>query len=583
LAKDGGHARGAPRNGFGTPRGYKWGMAVSERTIRRVVWRRTRREDREETAIAQPALEAEPAPLPAADLGAFEIAPNDPLVAYFQGSVGAVDIGALDLESAALEKLRGEGVTLVVPLIANGELIGLLNVGRRLSDQDFSADDRRLLETLAAQAAPAVRVGQLVREQQAELRERDRLEQELAVAQLIQQNFLPKELPLLDGWQVAAYYRAARAVGGDFYDFIELSDGRLGLVIGDVTDKGVPAAMVMAATRSVLRASAQRLIEPGDVLARVNDNLCPDIPENMFVTCFYGVLDPATGHLRYANAGHNLPLWQTAGESGDLRATGMPLGLLPGMKYEERETTLADGATVLLYSDGLIEAHDSAREMFGTERTTPLLRDGHEPAVVIEGLLAALDGFTGPELEQEDDITLVVLRRAAGQSAAAKPVAEMSAAAVSEPEAVGVLADFTIASAPGNERDAMRRVGEAAGALALEPERLERLKTAAAEATMNAMEHGNGYRDGVDVRIVVSADAAEVIVAITDSGAAPQTEPATKPDIDAKLEGRQSPRGWGLFLIERMVDEVRQSSHADGHTVELVMHLEGGPDGQRDS
>ncbi|HLW94607.1 MAG TPA: SpoIIE family protein phosphatase [Solirubrobacteraceae bacterium] len=559
-------------------------MAVSERAIRRVVWRRTRREESVEATVA-PALETEAPVLsaPEPEVGAFEIAPNDPLVAYFQGSAGAVDIGALDLESAALAKLRAEGVTLVVPLIANGELIGLLNVGRRLSDQDFSADDRRLLETLAAQAAPAVRVGQLVREQQAELRERDRLEQELAVAQLIQQNFLPKELPLRDGWQVAAYYRAARAVGGDFYDFIDLADGRLGLVIGDVTDKGVPAAMVMAATRSVLRASAQRLIEPGDVLARVNDNLCPDIPENMFVTCFYGVLDTATGHLRYANAGHNLPLWHAGGDSGDLRATGMPLGLLPGMVYEEREATLAGGATVLLYSDGLIEAHDSAREMFGTERTTPLLRDGLESAVVIDRLLAALDGFTGSELEQEDDITLVVLRRAAAQSATARPIAQTSTAPASAPAAEGVLADFEIASAPGNERDAMRRIAEAAAPLALEPERLERLKTASAEATMNAMEHGNGYREGVGVRIVVRVQTGELTVVITDSGAAPQTEPAATPDIDAKLEGRQSPRGWGLFLIERMVDEVRQSSDAGGHTFELVMHLEGGADGQRDS
>ncbi|HEY5390264.1 MAG TPA: SpoIIE family protein phosphatase, partial [Solirubrobacteraceae bacterium] len=308
-----------------------------------------------------------------------------------------------------------------------------------------------------------------------------------------------------------------------------------------------------------------------------------DIPENMFVTCFYGVLDTATGHLRYANAGHNLPLWHAGGESGDLRATGMPLGLLPGMAYEEREATLADGATVLLYSDGLIEAHDSAREMFGTDRTTPLLRDGLESSAVIDRLLAALDGFTGSELEQEDDITLVVLRRAAAQSATAKPIAETSSMPASAPAAEGVLADFEIASAPGNERDAMRRIAEATAPLALEPERLERLKTASAEATMNAMEHGNGYQDGVGVRVVVSARGGELTVAITDSGAAPQTEPAATPDIDAKLEGRQSPRGWGLFLIERMVDEVRQSSHAGGHTVELVMRLEGGGDGQRDS
>ncbi|HXR14557.1 MAG TPA: SpoIIE family protein phosphatase [Solirubrobacteraceae bacterium] len=548
---------------------------MTERTIRRVAWRRSRAAT---AAAAASGGETSPSellaaahePLSAAEAQeateSFEIAPNDPLVAYFQGSVGAVDVNALDLDSPALTALRAEGVSLVVPLITNGELIGLLNVGRRLSDQDFSADDRRLLETLAAQAAPAVRVGQLVREQQAEIRARGRIEQELAVAQLIQQNFLPKQLPALGGWEVAAYYRAARAVGGDFYDFIELPDGRLGLVIGDVTDKGVPAAMVMAATRSVLRASAQRLVEPGTVLARVNDNLCPDIPENMFVTCFYGVLDPASGHLRYANAGHNLPLVAAGGESSDLRATGMPLGLLPSMSYEERETTLAPGASVLLYSDGLVEAHDREREMFGTERVVELLARGGDCNALIGELLGALDRFTGEELEQEDDITLVALRRAGG-----------------EPAGAAVLDDFKLASEPGNEREAMRRVAAAAAPFALTPERRERLKTATAEATMNAMEHGNGYRRELDVAVRVSADARALTVAISDCGGARAIAPADAPDIDAKLDGRQSPRGWGLFLIERMVDELRQRSDGDRHTVELVMNLEGGRDAERDT
>ena len=147
------------------------------------------------------------------------------------------------------------------------------------------------------------------------MRARERLEQELEVARLIQQNFLPSELPELPGWRVAAYYRPARTVGGDFYDFIELPGGLIGLVVGDVTDKGVPAAMVMAATRSVLRAAAQRLLEPGEVLQRINETLCSDIPPNMFVTCLYGVLDPATGLLRYANAGHNLPIVRSGGGS----------------------------------------------------------------------------------------------------------------------------------------------------------------------------------------------------------------------------------------------------------------------------
>src|SRR3989442_7777540 len=237
------------------------------------------------------------------DTPPIEIAPNDPILAYFHAGSGAVPIDELHLESPAVSALRAAGVKLVVPLISQGELIGLLNLGRRLSDQDYSTDDRRLLEKLAAQASPAVRVAQLVREQEAEVRARERIDQELRVAQLIQQQFLPKTLPDLPGWQIAAFYRAATQVGGDFYDFIELPDARVGLVVGDVTGHGVPAALVMATTRSVLRSEAPRLVAPGAVLARRNDFLHADIPANMFVTCLYAVLDPTTGAPTYANAG----------------------------------------------------------------------------------------------------------------------------------------------------------------------------------------------------------------------------------------------------------------------------------------
>jgi hypothetical protein len=162
---------------------------------------------------------------------------------------GAVDITRLELASPALAMLKKAGIVLVVPLVSSGELIGLLNLGPRLSERGYSGDDRRLLGALAGYAAPAMRVGQLVRQQQAEARDRERIEQELKVAQLIQQQFLPKSVPDLPSWHVAAFYRPARTVGGDFYDFIPLPDGRIMVVIGDVTDKGVPAALVMASTR----------------------------------------------------------------------------------------------------------------------------------------------------------------------------------------------------------------------------------------------------------------------------------------------------------------------------------------------
>ena len=266
--------------------------------------RRLRRTPAEEHAV-------EETPATGADEAApIDIAPNDPLLAYLQSATGAVDVEALELDSPALAELKAAGVKLAVPLVSQGELIGVLNLGPRLSEQEYSSDDRKLLDNLAAQAAPALRVGQLVRQQQAEAATRQRFEQELEVAKLIQQNFLPKQLPELAGWQVAAYYRPAREVGGDFYDVIPLPEGKVGFVVGDVTDKGVPAALVMAATRSVLRASAQRLVNPGETLERVNEHLCPDMPEKMFVTCLYGVLDPETGHFRFANAGHDLPVRQ---------------------------------------------------------------------------------------------------------------------------------------------------------------------------------------------------------------------------------------------------------------------------------
>ena len=353
----------------------------------------------------------------------LQIAPNDPIVAYLASASGVVEIDKLDLHSPALDAMKASQIKVVVPLVSQGELIGLLNLGPRLSQQEYSADDRKLLNDLATQTAPAVQVAQLVRQQQRQAQERERIEQELRVARLIQQTLLPKEVPDLEGYKLAAYYQPAREVGGDFYDFLKLDDEHLGLVVGDVTDKGVPAAIVMATTRTMLRASAQRLDSPGEVLKRVNDVIVRDIPPNMFITCLYAILNLKSGLLRYANAGHDLPYRRRrrssssksnngGGGAEELRATGMPLGLLPGMSYEEKEIVLDRGDSVLFYSDGLVEAHDPHRQMFGFPRLQGLVgahrSDG--PAMV-NFLLSELARFTGEEWEQEDDITLVTLDR----------------------------------------------------------------------------------------------------------------------------------------------------------------------------
>jgi serine phosphatase RsbU (regulator of sigma subunit) len=245
---------------------------------------------------------------------------------------------------------------------------------------------------------------------------RQSTEQELRLARSIQQASLPKEVPSLEGWQISPFYRPAREVGGDFYDFFELEDGRLGLVVGDATGHGVPAALVMASARSMLRAVAQASYSPGDVLRRVNDPLATDIPPNMFVTCFYAILDPESGSLTYANAGHDVPYLYRNSAAEELRARGMPLGLMPGMGYEEKQTILEAGEAALLYSDGLVEAHDPEGEMFGFPRLRALVAEHGVKRSLGDSLLEELYSFVGEDWEQEDDITLLTLRCSATTS-----------------------------------------------------------------------------------------------------------------------------------------------------------------------
>jgi serine phosphatase RsbU (regulator of sigma subunit) len=181
--------------------------------------------------------------------------------------------------------------------------------------------------------------------------------------------------------------------------------------VGDVTDKGVPAALVMASTHSILRASAARLISPGEVLQRVNDVLYDDIPAHMFVTCLAVVLDPRTGDISFANAGHDLPYVRRSTGVEELRATGMPLGLMAGMTYEEKTARLEPGDCMLLHSDGIAEAHAPDREMFGFPRLKQLVGGDVAGEELIDLVLTELSGFIGPGADQEDDITMVTLQR----------------------------------------------------------------------------------------------------------------------------------------------------------------------------
>jgi len=350
-------------------------------------------------------------PLPQATPFAIEVTNDDALVALVLHTPDVVEIDRGHLHSPLWRALKEAEVKITLPLISRGALVGLLNLGPRRSGQDYTPADCALLNTLSAQVAPALRVAQMVREQQGQVREHERIEQELRTAQLIQRSLLPEAVPTLAGWQIATYYQPAREVGGDFYDFLLFADGRLGLVIGDVSGKGVPAALVMASTRSMLRAAAQGTDAPGEVLARVNELLYADASPKMFVTCFYALLDPGSGKLRYANAGHDLPYRRYAGAVWELRATGMPLGWMPERHYEEHEVTVAPDECILFFSDGLVEAHNPRREMFGLPHLKRVIEEHAAGVSLIDCLLSELKSYTGEGWEQEDDVTLVTLQR----------------------------------------------------------------------------------------------------------------------------------------------------------------------------
>lgn len=499
----------------------------------------------------------------------FDLVSDDPLIVHLLAAPGAVEIDQLEYDSPVVRWLKAAGVYMTVPLVSQGELIGLLNVERRRSEQEYSLDDQRLLKSLATQAAPALRVAQMAEQQQQAARERERVEQELRVARVIQETLLPAASPNLPGWRIEAFWQPAREVSGDFYDFISFPDGKTAFIAADVTGKGVPAALVMATARSLLRSAADRLVQPGVVLQRANNQLCPDIPAKMFVTCLYLLLDPTTGQAVFANAGHNLPVQRTrAGQVEETRARGMPLGLMPDMEYEEQTVQLSPGESLMIYSDGVTEAHNPQGEMFDFSRLAAALHQSEGDESPIAGLMDALADFVGSSGEQEDDVTLVWIKRLAvdGQPAAGGPPGE---AGQWDGEQVY---RFTTASVEGNERQVMEETVQWLAPHHLPTPLMERIKTAVAEAAMNAMEYGNHFRPELLTEVEVVALPGQVVVRITDQGGyqlAPQPE---TPNLEAKLAGRQSPRGWGLFLIHNMADEVNRFGDPKRHTIEMIFN-----------
>jgi serine phosphatase RsbU (regulator of sigma subunit) len=302
-----------------------------------------------------------------------------------------------------------------LPLLVWGEIMGVIVVDARDGPAQLTGRRLNILSGVAQQTATAIQNTRL----QLESVERQKLEREIQLARQIQASFLPAGVPHVPGWDLAAYWQGARQVSGDFYDFIPLpgeglSDGRWGFVMADVADKGVPAALFMALSRTLVRTIAIGGRDPAEVLAQANDMILADSRSGLFVTLFYAVLDPERGLLSYASAGHNPPLHLSAcsNKVAFLEARGMAMGVLPGIDLEQGETKIQPGDVLLLYTDGVTDALSTEMEEFGLTRLRRIVAAycTQSAADIVRAINQAVAEFVG-DMDQFDDLTLVVLKR----------------------------------------------------------------------------------------------------------------------------------------------------------------------------
>lgn len=320
----------------------------------------------------------------------------------------ASDAGAWGADWVLAEGFRGHAV---VPLVVDGGSIGVLMIDSR-QPRLFNEDEVRFLRLMANQAAIAIEKARLHREEIG----RQRMERELAIGRQIQLDLLPKETPVVLGWEFAAVYQAARQVGGDFYDFLELpgKPGQMGLIIADVADKGVAAALMMALSRTMVRTAAADGRSPSAALGLANELIMKHSRTDLFVTAFYARLDTHSGRLTYANAGHERPLLRqsSSGEIQELTARGIVLGVFEHIELEEREIDVAPGDVLVFYTDGVTEAMNSDGQQFGGERlrTTVAAIPDASAQQILSAVVDAVGAFTG-DAPQSDDLTLLVVKR----------------------------------------------------------------------------------------------------------------------------------------------------------------------------
>ena len=298
---------------------------------------------------------------------------------------------------------------LSVPLMVKAELTGILCVFNKKDSAQFNIDNQRLLAIMAAQSAQIVENARLYEQEKALLR----VQEEMRMASTIQQDLLPKSPPKLDGFDIAGITVSARSVGGDFFDFIALGGGRLGICLGDVSGKGMPAAMLMAHIHATVQAQAKLHPVAHDAIGGMNELLCQSLSSKKFATMVYAILCPSENTLTYCNAGHDFPiLFSSDAKVTPLKNGGIPLGMFTPFGYESGVVHMVPGDVLVIYSDGIAEAWNASDVAFGEQKIRDVIHDHlDKPAeVIIDQLLKAVEHHT-VSMPQADDMTVVVIKK----------------------------------------------------------------------------------------------------------------------------------------------------------------------------
>ena len=297
---------------------------------------------------------------------------------------------------------------LSVPMSLKGRMIGLLTVFNKKSETGFSADDQRLLSIIAAQSAHVLENARLNQKEQDLIK----MEEEFRMAKEIQLNILPKEIPTIDRYDIHAVNISAREVGGDYYDFIKLPGEKLAFCLGDITGKGLPAAMLMANLQATLRGQAFTQSSVKDSIKNANILLFNSTASNRFATVFYGVLNYTNNSVTYCNAGHDAPINIKGDQINRLNEGGLLLGCFDFAEYEEATKSIDVGESIIIYSDGVTEAMNAINQEFGEEKFISIVKANQDLSAkeLIDVILKEIKAHSG-DIAQSDDITLLIIKR----------------------------------------------------------------------------------------------------------------------------------------------------------------------------